>query len=122
MASPVWFCLTRQLGLLLVLLGLVSLVRIEWIYSVTVAAALYVVPQLYFTHYTFRYRDLSNAALLVYSSKWGELGKFLLTISGFALVWRFCPDIEVVVLMSVYGTFWLAQLFIANALLKTLSQ
>lgn len=107
---------------MLVLLGLVSLVRFEWLMPAALGAALFVVPQLYFTHYTFRYRELSNAALMVYSSKWGELGKFLLTVSGFALVWRFYPGVDVLVLMSVYGVFWLAQLFIANALIRTLPQ
>ncbi|HMW70284.1 MAG TPA: ATP synthase subunit I [Cellvibrionaceae bacterium] len=122
MANPVWFCLSRQLCLMLVLLGLVSLVQVEWVVPAALGAALFIVPQLYFTHYTFRYRGLSNAALMVYSSKWGELGKFLLTVSGFALLWRFYPSVNVIVLMSVYGVFWLAQLFIANALMKTLPQ
>lgn len=107
---------------MLIVLGLVSLVHIEWLASVTLGGVLFIVPQLYFTHYTFRYRGLSNAALMVYSSKWGELGKFLLTISGFALVWRFYPGVNVLVLMGVYGAFWLAQLFIANALMKTFPQ
>lgn len=121
-ASPVWFCLSRQLIVLLVLLGVIGSMRIEWLMPAALGAALYMVPQLYFTHYTFRYRDLSNAALMVYSSKWGELGKFLLTVSGFALVWRFHSGVDVPVLMGVYGVFWLAQLFIANALLKALPQ
>ncbi|HMY38357.1 MAG TPA: ATP synthase subunit I [Marinagarivorans sp.] len=114
--------MSRQLCLMLVLLGLVSLVQVEWVVPAALGAALFIVPQLYFAHYTFRYRGLSNAALMVYSSKWGELGKFLLTVSGFALLWRFYPSVNVIVLMSVYGVFWLAQLFIANALMKTLPQ
>lgn len=119
MASPVWFCLSRQLILMLGLLGLAAALHPEWLLSVLFGAALFVVPQMYFTHYTFRYRGWCNAALMVRSFKWGESGKFLLTLSGFALVWRFYPRANVLVLLSVYGLFWLAQIFIANALIKT---
>lgn len=122
MANPVWFCLSRQLCLALVMLGLMSVVRPAWVASATLGAALFIVPQLYFTYYVFRYRDWNNAGLIIYSLKWGELGKFLLTLSGFALVWRFYSRANVPVLMCAYGLFWLAQLFIANALAKSTAQ
>jgi ATP synthase protein I len=118
--NPVWFCLSRQLVLAIGLMGLVGVVQPAWLKSAGFGAALFVVPQLYFTHYAFRYRDLNNAVLLVRSLKWGESGKFLLTLSGFALLWRFYPHTHVPVLISVYGLFWLAQICIANALSKML--
>jgi ATP synthase protein I len=121
-ANPVWFCLSRQLLLMLGLFALVGLLKPALFVSVGLGAALFIVPQLYFTHYAFRYRDWNNAALMIRSLKWGELGKFLLTLSGFALVWRFYPRANIMVLMSVYGLFWLAQIYIANALTKTLPQ
>jgi ATP synthase protein I len=103
-------------------LGLVSVAHADWLLPAALGAALFVVPQLYFTHYTFRCLNRGNAALLAHSIRWGQLGKFLLTLVGFALVWRFYPGANVLVLMCVYGLFWLAQVFIANALTKTLTQ
>lgn len=118
MSNPVWFCLSRQLVLLLVVVGLIGIFFPTGLLSAALGGMLFVVPQLYFTHYLFRYRSWNNAALIVRSLKWGELGKFLLTVSGFALVWRFYPRADVLVLFSVYGLFWLAQIFIANAFTK----
>jgi ATP synthase protein I len=107
---------------MVVALGLTGVACPTWLLSVLLGAALFIVPQLYFTHYAFRYRDWNNAGLMIYSLKWGELGKFLLTLSGFALVWRFYARANVPVLMCTYGLFWLAQIFIANALAKSTSQ
>ena len=121
-ANPVWFCLSRQLLLALVLLGLVAVVAPQWVRDTALGVALFVVPQLYLTYYTFRYRRLSNPAYIVHSSRWGHMGKLLLTLSGFALVWRFAQGVDGLVLISVYSLFCLAQVFIASALLKILSQ
>lgn len=55
-------------------------------YSVLSGGLVAVVPQAYFAVLAFRWRGAQSARAVARSSYAGELGKFLLSVAGFALV------------------------------------
>lgn len=55
-------------------------------YSVLCGGLLAIVPQAYFAVLAFRWRGARSARAIARSSYVGELGKFLLSVAGFALV------------------------------------
>jgi ATP synthase protein I len=55
-------------------------------YSVLSGGLIAIVPQAYFAVLAFRWRGARSAQAIARSSYAGELGKFLLSVAGFALV------------------------------------
>jgi ATP synthase protein I len=83
---PVHRITLAQLAVL-VLLSLISLTSNNvFAYSVFSGGLIGIVPQAYFAALAFRWRGARSASAIARSSYAGELGKFLLSIAGFALV------------------------------------
>ena len=57
---------------------------IAW--SLAAGGLIAIVPQAYFARLAFRWRGAKSARAMAQSSYAGELGKFLLSVAGFALV------------------------------------
>lgn len=57
--------------------------------SLVLGALVFVIPNLYFTHYAFRYSGADASDWIKQSFLWGQTGKLLLAIFGFALVFRY---------------------------------
>ena len=55
-------------------------------YSVASGGLIAIVPQAYFATLAFRWRGANSARAIARSSYVGEVGKFLLSVAGFALV------------------------------------
>jgi ATP synthase protein I len=55
-------------------------------YSVLSGGLIAIVPQAYFATLAFRWRGARSAAAIARSSYLGEMGKYLLSMAGFALV------------------------------------
>lgn len=45
-----------------------------------------IVPQAYFAHLAFRWRGAKSAKAIAQSSYAGEIGKFVLSVAGFAVI------------------------------------
>jgi ATP synthase protein I len=72
---------------LLVSLSLISLASNKvFAYSVFSGGLIAIVPQAYFAALAFRWRGARSAKAIARSSYAGELGKFVLSVAGFALV------------------------------------
>jgi len=71
-------------------IGLLSLFLLAFdrilAYSVLSGGLIAIVPQAYFAVLAFRWRGARSAQAIARSSYVGELGKFLLSVAGFALV------------------------------------
>ena len=82
----------------LALLGLLSLVMLAVnevvAYSVLCGGLIAIVPQAYFAMLAFRWRGAQSASAIARSSYAGVLGKFLLSIAGFALVFAVVRPID----------------------------
>lgn len=83
---PVHRITLAQLALLVSLcLGLVAFDRV-YAYSVLIGGLIAIVPQAYFAVLAFRWRGARSATAIARSSYAGEVGKFLLSFAGFAVV------------------------------------
>jgi len=83
---PVHRITLAQLALLVSLcLGVVAFDKV-YAYSVLIGGLIAVVPQAYFAVLAFRWRGARSATAIARSSYAGEVGKFLLSVAGFALV------------------------------------
>lgn len=55
-------------------------------WSLAAGGLIAIVPQAYFAHLAFRWRGAKSARAVARSSYAGEIGKFLLSVAGFAVV------------------------------------
>lgn len=55
-------------------------------WSVAAGGLVAIVPQAYFAHLAFRWRGAKSAKAIAQSSYAGEVGKFVLSVAGFAVV------------------------------------
>ena len=53
-----------------------------------------IIPQAYFAHLAFRWRGAKSARAMARSSYAGEIGKFLLSVAGFAVVFATVRPID----------------------------
>ncbi len=77
-------------------------------YSVLSGGLIAIVPQAYFAVLAFRWRGARSARAMAQSSYAGEVGKFLLSVAGFALVFAVLRPIDGAAVFVGY----LAMLFI----------
>lgn len=74
-------------------LGLLAMDRVI-AYSVFSGGMVAIVPQAYFAVLAFRWRGAQSASAIARSSYVGEIGKFVLSIAGFALVFAVVRPID----------------------------
>lgn len=74
----------------------------------------YIVPNMYFTYYAFRYTGSKWVVWINHSFLWGEMGKQSLVAIGFALIFNFVKSVDMKMLFSgfiimIFIQFWLAK-------------
>jgi len=62
-----------------------------------------VIPHLYFSVYAFRYMGARAARDITQSFYKGEVGKYVLTLTGFAVAFIWLVPVDVVALFAGYG-------------------
>lgn len=91
---PVHRITLAQLALLVpISLGLLAVDKVV-AYSVFSGGLVAIVPQAYFAVLAFRWRGAQSASAIARSSYAGEIGKFVLSIAGFALVFAVVRPID----------------------------
>lgn len=91
-----------QLALLVLLcLGLLAVDRVV-AYSALGGGLIAIVPQAYFAALAFRWRGARSAGAIARSSYAGEVGKFVLSIAGFALVFAIVRPIHAPAVFAGY--------------------
>ncbi|WP_423896046.1 ATP synthase subunit I [Candidatus Pelagadaptatus aseana] len=70
--------------------------------SYLIGGLIAVIPHLYFSIYAFRYMGARAARDITRSFYKGELGKYLLTLVGFALVFLQVKDVDMIALFGGY--------------------
>ena len=63
-------------------------------YSLASGGLIAIVPQAYFARRAFRWRGASSARAIASSSYAGEIGKFVLSVAGFAVVFAMVRPID----------------------------
>jgi ATP synthase protein I len=71
-------------------------------YSLASGGLIAIVPQVYFASRAFRWRGASSARAIARSSYVGEIGKFLLSVAGFAAVFALVRPIDGLAVFAGY--------------------
>jgi ATP synthase protein I len=113
---PVHRITLAQLALLVALSSLSLALDTVFAYSVLSGGLIAIVPQAYFAVLAFRWRGARSARAIARSSYAGEVGKFLLSVAGFALVFAVLRPINgpavfggylAMVILQITGSWWL---------------
>lgn len=97
----------------LILLLLISLV-LWWFqriaaYSFSIGGLIYIIPNIYFAIYAFRYRGAQAAQLVLVGIYRGEIGKFLLSGVGFAIAFTLVNPLNVMIVFVAFIAFTIIQ-------------
>jgi ATP synthase protein I len=90
-------------------------------HSVLLGGLLFIGPNAYFTVYAFRYSAADSADRVARSFYWGQFGKIVLTIVGFAVVLRLVQPLHMPALMAAYCLMIASQWFLACAVAKRMN-
>ena len=103
-------------GGLVLVMSLVAYSLFAWPKALAVCLGgwLFVVPNTYFTLYAFRYRGAAWARWVARAFYQGLMGKLLLSAIGFALIFRFFPDVHAVTLFGSYCGVMCAHVWLAK--------
>jgi ATP synthase protein I len=72
-------------------------------YSAVLGGLTAILPQAYFAARVFRHRGAKSAKQIAQSSYAGEVGKFVLTVAGFAAIFAGVRPIEAWIIFAAYG-------------------
>ncbi|MFL0803622.1 MAG: ATP synthase subunit I [Agarilytica sp.] len=113
MKSPVRYSAVTQLSVVLLITSVLLTEDAVTAYSYCLGALVYVLPNLYFVHYAFRFAGTQNVPLIARSFSWGESGKIALASLGFVLVYRLVEPISHPSLFAGFFSMIIFQWFIA---------
>ena len=120
MKSPILISLSYQL-VFLVPVSLILLMTDKVIaYSFVFGGLVYMLPNLYFVHYAFRYTDAKASAWIARSFSWGESGKLVLAALGFLMVFRLVDPLNTAALMTGFCCMIVLQWFVAARIAKAM--
>ena len=71
-------------------------------YSVLIGGLIYIIPNMYFAFYAFRYCGAQAAQYVLMSFYRGEIGKFLLSSVGFAITFTLVQPLNLISVFSAY--------------------
>lgn len=78
-------------------------------YSSLIGGLLYWLPNAYFTLYAFRFKGARAAAMVLRSMYRGEVGKFTLTVVGFAIIFTWVKPLDPFALFITYSVITVSQ-------------
>lgn len=117
---PVHRIFVAQLIVWLVAIAGLTLRGETAVYSGILGGMLALVPSLLFARYAFRYMGASQAADVAKSFYLGEGIKLVVTILGFALVFKYFPRVDVAALFGIYGILLIVQLRVAASFQRSI--
>jgi ATP synthase protein I len=107
---PVHRITLAQLALLILLCLFLLAIDKVVAYSVLCGGLIAIVPQTYFAVLAFRWRGAQSARAMARSGYAGEVGKFLLSVVGFALVFAVLRPIDALAVFVGYLAMLLIQI------------
>ena len=114
-ASPVLINIAWQLAFSLPLALLLSVIDGTTARSFALGAAVFIIAQAYFVIYAFRYSDAQWALKAI---KWGQLGKIILSVFLFTLIFLTVASRNDVALMTGYFTMVVLQWWISTKVIS----
>ncbi|WNO09118.1 ATP synthase subunit I [Teredinibacter sp. KSP-S5-2] len=120
--APISTTLIFQLGLTVPVSTLVYWFDPVQGYSFLLGALIYLVPNLYFTNYAFRYSGAKAARWVAGSFSLGESGKLALAAVGFAAVLKYVQPLDAKLLFAGFICLVVLQWFIAMRISRQLDE
>ena len=118
MTSPLWYSAKWQLSVIaLISTSLLVEDRVK-AYSYALGSVVYLIPNLYFVHYAFRYSGAQYAPLIVRAFGWGESGKIALSALGFVLLYHFVSPIDHAAVFAGFASMIIVQWWVASRIAK----
>ena len=99
-----------QLALLVLLSLFLQVIDKDVVYSVVCGGLIAIVPQAYFALLAFRWRGARSARAVARSGYTGEVGKFALSVVGFALVFAVLRPINSLAVFAGYLAMLMTQI------------
>ena len=115
---PVHRITLSQLGMLVPLCLVLLVFDKVMAYSVFSGGLIAIVPQAYFAALAFRWRGAKSASAIARSSYAGEIGKFFLSIAGFAVVFATLRPIDGLAVFAGYLAMFVIQIIGSWLLLR----
>ncbi len=109
-APPVYKITIAQLLILLVASLLLCALDVVAAYSLVLGGLVAVLPQAYFAARVFRHRGAQSANAIAKSSYSGEVGKYILSAVGFALIFSLVKTINAGVVFGGFCTMLVIQI------------
>lgn len=96
------------------------LLVLGWVhaYSALLGGLTAILPQAYFASRVFKRSGARAAEHIAHASYAGEVGKFFLTIAGFAVIFAAVRPVEAWAVFATYGLMWVIQVTGTWLLLK----
>lgn len=116
---PVHRITLAQLAVLVVMYLLLAAYDKVFAYSVAAGGLIAIVPQAWFAFQAFRRRGAGAARAIARSSYAGEIGKFMLSVAGFAAVFQAVRPIDGLAVFAGFLAMLVIQIFGSALLLKT---
>jgi len=118
---PVHRITLAQLAILTLLCLPLWAIDLVFAWSLAAGGLIAIIPQAYFARLAFRWRGAKSARAVARSSYAGEIGKFLLSVAGFAVVFATVRPISGLAVFAGYLAMLAIQI-IGSWLLLTRSQ
>lgn len=116
--SPLSYFLVGQLGVSALVGLLLILISKLYAYSFILGASAFVLPNLYFVYYAFRYQGAEQAYLIERSMKKGQMGKLSLSALIFALIFRMGSPLNVELVFAGFISMVCWHWFLSYMMLK----
>ncbi len=115
---PVHRITLAQLGVLVLLCLPLAVFDVVSAYSVACGGLIAIAPQAWFAAQAFRHRGAGYARAIARRSFAGEIGKFLMSIAGFALVFALLRPINGLAVFTGFLLMWAIQVYGSWRLLR----
>lgn len=109
---PIYLIPLGQLAVLSPSLLAATFFSLTLVYSLALGGAIQILPNLYFAMQAFRFQGAraTRQALIAFNK--GEVGKFLLTVIGFAVVFAMVKPLNVAAVFCAYAAMLLVQVMV----------
>ena len=107
-----------QVGLIAICGCLLAIITVDVAFAFITGASLHVFPHAYFALRTFRHMGASNIHRAYISTNQGLTGKLMLFAVGFALVFKFWPNVSLTALFLGYLILQISSWFLYPVLIN----
>ena len=115
---PFLYFLVGQVGISALIGMLLILVSVLYAYSFILGALAFVIPNMYFVYYAFRFQGAEQAYLVERSLKKGQTGKFSISALIFALIFKMVSPLHAEMVFAGFGSMICLHWFLSYMMLK----